>query len=84
MNQRDDVRLSLPSKGRLAQDAADFLAACGLEIRKPNPRQYAASIPTLPNLTVLFQRPGDIVVSVRDGTGCARDLDHGADDARPG
>jgi ATP phosphoribosyltransferase len=68
MNQHDDVRFSLPSKGRLAQDAADFLTACGLEIRKPNPRQYAASIPTLPNVTVLFQRPGDIVVSVRDGS----------------
>lgn len=64
----DDIRLSLPSKGRLAQDAADFLAACGLEIDKPNPRQYAASIPAMPKLTVLFQRPGDIVVSVRDGS----------------
>jgi ATP phosphoribosyltransferase len=25
-------------------------------------------MPALPNLTVLFQRPGDIVVSVRDGS----------------
>jgi ATP phosphoribosyltransferase len=39
-----------------------------LEIDKPNPRQYAARIPALPGLTVLFQRPGDIVVSVRDGS----------------
>ena len=68
MNKRSDIRLSLPSKGRLAKDAADFLATCGLEIRKPNPRQYAACIPALPELTVLFQRPGDIVVSVRDGS----------------
>ncbi|TEU10352.1 MAG: ATP phosphoribosyltransferase, partial [Anaerolineales bacterium] len=57
-----------PSKGRLAQAALDFLAACGLEVEKPNPRQYAAHIPALPGLTVLFQRPGDIVVSVRDGS----------------
>ncbi|MEA3341398.1 MAG: ATP phosphoribosyltransferase [Chloroflexota bacterium] len=68
MSQHVDIRLSLPSKGRLAQGAADFLAACGLGIDKPNPRQYAARIPALPDLTVLFQRPGDIVVSVRDGS----------------
>lgn len=68
MNQHTDIRLSLPSKGRLAQDATGLLTACGLEIDKPNPRQYAARIPALPGLTVLFQRPGDIVVSVRDGS----------------
>jgi ATP phosphoribosyltransferase len=68
MNRNNDVRLSLPSKGRLAEDALAFLAACGLEVDKPNPRQYAARIPALPGLTVLFQRPGDIVVSVRDGS----------------
>ena len=68
MDQHMDVRISLPSKGRLGQAAQDFLAACGLEIEKPNPRQYAARIPALPTLTVLFQRPGDIVVSVRDGS----------------
>ena len=67
--QRDtEIRLSLPSKGRLAQDALDFLAACGLKVDKLNPRQYAGRIPALPKLTVLFQRPGDIVVSVRDGS----------------
>jgi len=68
MEQRNDIRLSLPSKGRLAENAVDFLAACGLTIDKPNPRQYAARIPALPDVTVLFQRPGDIVVSVRDGS----------------
>ena len=68
MNRRTDIRLSLPSKGRLGQAAQDFLAACGLKMDKPNPRQYAARIPALPALTVLFQRPGDIVVSVRDGS----------------
>jgi ATP phosphoribosyltransferase len=68
MGQLTDIRLSLPSKGRLAVAAENLLAACGLEIDKPNPRQYAARIPALPGLTVLFQRPGDIVVSVRDGS----------------
>ncbi len=63
-----EVRISLPSKGRLAEDSLEFLSACGLRVEKTNPRQYQAHIPALPNLTVLFQRPGDIVVSVRDGS----------------
>jgi ATP phosphoribosyltransferase len=61
------LRLSLPSKGRLADEAAFFLEECGLRFHKPNPRQYAASIPNLPGLAVLFQRAADIVTSVRDG-----------------
>jgi ATP phosphoribosyltransferase len=62
------LRISLPSKGRLAEDALEFLGACGLKVYKPNPRQYEARIPALPELHVLFQRPADIVVSVRDGS----------------
>ncbi len=62
------LRISLPSKGRLAEDALNFLSACGLGVYKPNPRQYEAELPALAGLKVLFQRPGDIVVSVRDGS----------------
>ena len=65
---RTDIRLALPSKGRLEQDALEFLADSGLRVEKPNPRQYMARIPNLPGLTVIFQRPGDIVVSVRQGS----------------
>jgi ATP phosphoribosyltransferase len=65
---RTEIRLALPSKGRLAQDALDLLAEAGLRVYKPNPRQFEATIPALPGLTVLFQRAGDIVVSVRDGS----------------
>ncbi len=65
---RTDIRLALPSKGRLEQDALEFLADSGLRVEKPNPRQYIARIPNLPGLTVIFQRPGDIVVSVREGS----------------
>lgn len=65
---RDDIRLALPSKGRLANGSLNFLAAAGLAVHKPNPRQFEATIPTLPGLTVLFQRAGDIAVSVRDGS----------------
>ena len=65
---RSDIRLALPSKGRLELAAIDFLASAGLRVDKPNPRQYFARIPALPGLTVMFQRPGDIVVSVREGS----------------
>jgi ATP phosphoribosyltransferase len=68
IEQTNPVRISLPSKGRLADDCLEFLAACGLRIYKPNPRQYEATIPAMPGLLVLFQRPADIVVSVRDGS----------------
>ncbi len=66
--QTPTVRLSLPSKGRLQDMAMSFLAQAGLSVFKPNPRQYQAEIPALPELGVLFQRPGDIVVSVRQGS----------------
>jgi len=65
---RKDIRISLPSKGRLGAESTSFLSECGLPIRQINPRQYTAEIPALPGVTVLFQRPGDIVVSVRDGS----------------
>ncbi len=62
------IRLSLPSKGRLSEDAIEFLKESGFSIYKPNPRQYEASIPALPGVSVLFQRPTDIVISVRNGS----------------
>lgn len=65
---RTDIRLALPSKGALHKDAFDFLEACGLKIFRPNPRQYEATIPSLPQLTIMFQRPGDIVTGVRQGS----------------
>jgi ATP phosphoribosyltransferase len=66
--EENGIRISLPSKGRLAEEALELLADAGLRVYKPNPRQYMAKIPSLPELTVIFQRPGDIVVSVRDGS----------------
>lgn len=66
--QRTDIRLALPSKGILQDGALEFLEACGLKVFRPNPRQYAATIPNMPGVTVLFQRPGDIVASVQGGS----------------
>ena len=62
------IRLSLPSKGRLESDTLDCLSETGLRVFKPNPRQYEAHVPSLPDLGIIFQRPGDIVVSVRQGS----------------
>ncbi|MBN1669358.1 MAG: ATP phosphoribosyltransferase [Anaerolineales bacterium] len=67
-NERNEIRLALPSKGRLSEEALDLLARAGLQVYKPNPRQYLATIPNLPGLTVLFQRAGDIAASVHAGT----------------
>jgi ATP phosphoribosyltransferase len=68
VNRDNEIRLGLPSKGILSDAALELLADVGLHVYKPNPRQYRATIPSLPGLTVLFQRPGDIVVSVREGS----------------
>ena len=65
---RTDIRIALPSKGALAEDSLVLLAEAGLKVRRPNPRQYQATIPALPGVTVIFQRPGDIVVGVRQGS----------------
>lgn len=66
--ERTDLRIGLPSKGRLFDGSMDFLAKAGLSVHKPNPRQYEATIPALPGVVVLFQRVGDIVVSVEEGS----------------
>lgn len=65
---RTDIRLALPSKGVLQAAAIDFLENCGLRVFRPNPRQYAATIPNLHGVTVIFQRPGDIVTGVKQGS----------------
>lgn len=62
------IRIALPSKGLLAEGSKQLLASVGLPVYNPNPRQYIAWIPLLPEVEVIFQRPGDIVISVRDGS----------------
>jgi ATP phosphoribosyltransferase len=64
---RSDIRLALPSKGRLQQSTVDFLARCGFAVKQSATRGYVGSIPALPDVTVLFQRPRDIVTSVANG-----------------
>lgn len=61
------LRVALPSKG-MEDDTVAFLAACGLPVRRSNPRQYRASIKSLPNVEVTFQRAGDIYAKVHEGS----------------
>ncbi|KAL0384602.1 UNVERIFIED_CONTAM: ATP phosphoribosyltransferase 2, chloroplastic [Sesamum radiatum] len=70
--ERNEVRLGLPSKGRMATDTLDLLKDCQLSVRQVNPRQYVAEIPQLSNIEVWFQRPKDIVRKLVSG-----DLDLG-------
>lgn len=69
---RKEIRLGLPSKGRMASETLDLLKDCQLSVRQVNPRQYVAEIPLLSNLEVWFQRQKDIVRKILTG-----DLDLG-------
>ncbi|KAK6121160.1 hypothetical protein DH2020_045081 [Rehmannia glutinosa] len=71
-SERNEVRLGLPSKGRMATDTLDLLKDCQLSVRQSNPRQYVAEIPQISNLEVWFQRPKDVVRKLVSG-----DLDLG-------
>ncbi|KAF3452623.1 hypothetical protein FNV43_RR03056 [Rhamnella rubrinervis] len=72
ISERNEIRLGLPSKGRMAADTLDLLKECQLSVKQVNPRQYVAQIPQLSNLEVWFQRPKDIVRKLLSG-----DLDLG-------
>jgi len=63
----DELRFLVPSRGRIGEQTLDFLAACGLEVVRPNERQYLASLPAAPGVTVLFQRARQLVEQVRNG-----------------
>ena len=61
------IRLGLPTKGRMEEEALAFLDSCGLHVVKPNARQYVAAIPAIPELEVWLQRSADIVRKVHYG-----------------
>lgn len=67
-NITNTLTLALPSKGAIADPTREFLAECGLKVRKPNPRQYTGTVPSIAGLSVLFQRVKDVVYKVADGT----------------
>jgi ATP phosphoribosyltransferase len=62
------VRLAIPSKGALEKSTLSLLAGIGLKVHRPNDRQYIASIPSVPEIEVLFQRAADIFAKVHEGS----------------
>jgi ATP phosphoribosyltransferase len=67
MNSQHDIRLALPGKGTLEAATLAFLAECGLKVNRSNPRQYLASMRSMPGIEVVFQRAADIPTLVQDG-----------------
>ncbi len=63
-----DLRLAISSDGALYEPTQAFLRACGIGVRRSNPRRYTANIPALPGVSVLFQRGADITSKVEDGS----------------
>lgn len=63
----EKLRLALPSKGRMEDPTLDFMRSSGLRVARPNPRQYTASIRSVPGAQVIFQRSGDIYRQVNAG-----------------
>lgn len=61
------LRLLVPSKGRIGEQTLEFLAACGLNVARPNSRAYEATLPAVPNVTILFQRAWQMVEQIRSG-----------------
>ena len=62
------LRLAVPSDGALHEATNLFLRSCGVGVLRPNLRRYAAEIPTLPGVTVHFQRGADIALKVEEGS----------------
>jgi ATP phosphoribosyltransferase len=62
------VRIALPSKGALEKETVGLFNACGLNVSRPNDRQYFGTIPALPQVKVLFQRAADIFTKVDEGS----------------
>lgn len=49
VSSRKEIRLGLPSKGRMSSDTLDLLKDCQLSVKQVNPRQYVAQIPQVGN-----------------------------------
>jgi ATP phosphoribosyltransferase len=64
----DALRIAIPSKGEMETPTLAFLASAGLAVSRPNPRQYAAHLPSVPGAIVHFQRANDIAGWVMDGS----------------
>src|SRR5438128_11838320 len=67
MNAEGEIRLALPGKGTLESATLAFLAECGMKVNRNNPRQYLASVSSMPELEIVSQRAADLPLLVQDG-----------------
>ncbi len=67
MDRNKNLRIALPSSGNLYEPALKFLKASGLNVSRINSRRYTATIPSMENLEVIFQRVSDITRTIEDG-----------------
>jgi ATP phosphoribosyltransferase len=63
----DTIRMALPSKGHLHEGIIELLKTAGYSVRRASDRQYEATILGHPRFHVVFMRPTDIVIQVREG-----------------
>jgi len=61
------VRLAVPSKGRMEKETQDFLKECGFNVQR-NDRQYIGSMNGPIDLQLVYQRQVDIVRGVLNGS----------------
>jgi ATP phosphoribosyltransferase len=63
-----ELRLGVPSKGRIEEATLRFLETAGLPVSRPNPRQYLGRLGGVPGVTAVFQRAADIVAKVDESS----------------
>jgi ATP phosphoribosyltransferase len=60
--------IALPSKGRLQEQAVNFLGGCGFDVRRVgNGREYVSSLVGLDDVDVIYFRPEEIPSRVEQG-----------------
>jgi len=62
-----DVRLAIPSKGRMELETEEFLKSCGFDIQRKK-RQYIGYIREPINVKLVYQRQLDIIRGVLNGS----------------
>lgn len=64
---KETLRLAIPSKGRLADPVAAFFRAAGAAIKFGGARDYRASLPAIPAITVQLMAAAEIAEALRAG-----------------
>jgi ATP phosphoribosyltransferase len=61
------LQMAVPSKGAMEEPTLRFMSACGLAVRRPDPRRYSASVGMGNDVQAVFQRAADIPQKLADG-----------------